>query len=146
MPQEPREHLTFYVDGGAISTNPSTIGVYYSVCLEHEGGDRKLLIAKDENNQYFTNNDAEMLAILSALRYLRAHAEVLKPTTASITICSDSQFAVKLSNKEYGSKIPRLTTWQTEVRAALAAVEELYGITPNIRWVPRKMNVERLGH
>lgn len=109
-------------------------GIYWSFRCEN-GGEPELRRFRDLE-KYKTNNDAEWLALIQALEYaVECHADL------PIIVYSDSQLVVKQFNEEWRTKIARHHIMRT--RSRLLA-EQLKFVV--VQWVPREVNVVKLGH
>lgn len=140
-------HLIFYVDGGVLGRNPSTIGIYYSVGVQSDCGSvaYQTIVSREERRDFFTNNDAEMAAVHRALTIV-AHWLTQGALIDVVTINSDSQLAVGFTTGTMTPKVERLVTWATTVQAALRHLTVQQRIPVFVQWVPRDENVKRLGH
>lgn len=140
MPDGYPHWVKFYVDGGTIMSKRKVgggraiNGVYWS--LRCEDGDRSETRRFRDLEQYKTNNDAEWLAVKAALEYAVEHHAALP-----IIIYSDSQMVVKQFNDEWRAKIARHHTLRAQCRIL---AEQLKFVV--VQWVPREVNVLKLGH
>src|SRR6188474_2329611 len=105
-----KKPIRFYVDGGCLGKNPSPRGVYWSVFVEAPGN-RRVVVHKKQSPVHHTNNEAEWLAVQSALEY----AERFYPQE-HLLIYSDSRLIVKQFNREWRNKIARLHRLMSAVR------------------------------
>jgi ribonuclease HI len=96
-----------------------------------------VIIRKQDLLKYKTNNDAEWLALREALQFAVKENKGTQP----IIIYSDSQLVVKQFNGEYRAKIERHHRFRTECKLL---EEKLKFVV--VQWVPREVNVEKLGH
>lgn len=138
MTARPEPHwVKFYVDGGtlmAARNTRRTRGVYWS--MRCEVPETAPVFIRQQSLQWKTNNDAEWLALCEACLYaVRHHPD--KP----LVIYSDSMLVVKQINGEWRTKIQRHHTWRAICRRAIEQCKFVV-----IEWVPRKVNVEKLGH
>lgn len=135
--REVKTPIGFYVDGGMIGRkNPSPKGVYYSVYRHDPNGVSARVISLQENHDYHTNNDAEWLALLAALKFAREHHP-----HEPIVIYSDSQIIVNQFNGRWRIRILRHRHF---ARTALRLAAPLHSCT--VEWRSRKHMVKRLGH
>jgi len=107
-----------YVDAG-VSDNGNRNGKQSArICVA--SGD---CILVDEVIGSKTNNEAEILAVAAALKWVRAeHTEIR----------SDSKLAVNMINRKWKGKAPNL-------KALVAAIKLPAGVT--LTWVPREQNL-----
>lgn len=133
--------VKLFVDGGVIGKNPSTEGVYWSVGQDMPDGTHRVLTDRATSREYFTNNEAEYLALLDALNRAAATAA----PGWRVIIHSDSQLIVNQFNGKWGCHEERL---RPLLKSAQQAAEWLasQGIEVEVVWVRRKENVKRLGH
>ena len=126
--------IVFYVDGGMLGgKNPSPIGVYWSVWCAPPGE----IVLCEESREHHTNNEAEWLAVMAALRYAHQH----HPKETVIHIYSDSNLIVQLFRGRWQAKNLRMRRLRLE-SLQLAAVFP----TCVVEWRPRWEMVKRLGH
>jgi ribonuclease HI len=140
VPADHPHWVKFYVDGGIFMAGRHTRrtrGVYWSVRCEDPSKPREVIIRKQDTVRYKTNNDAEWLAVREALQYAVENGVSNQP----IVIYSDSQLVVKQFNGEYRTKIERHHRFRTECKLL---TEKLKFVV--LQWVPRSVNVEKLGH
>lgn len=128
--------VKFFVDGGTILGRHSRRirGVYWS--MRCENGTASVTLRLRDLEKYKTNNDAEWLALREALRYAVEHCAEMP-----IIIYSDSQLVVKQFNDEWRTKIARHHHLRSECRQY---AEQLKFVA--VQWVPREVNVVKLGH
>lgn len=138
LPPEYPHWIKFYVDGGILMAarhSRKTRGVYWSMRCE-EGSAVKPVIIRKQTEKFKTNNDAEWLAVLEALQYATE-----KQITMPIVIYSDSLLVVNQFNGKWRAKIARHHRMRTlchELAKGLKFVA--------VQWVPRTVNVDKLGH
>jgi ribonuclease HI len=136
MTEQPH-FIKVYVDGGTLMAGRHTKvtrGVYWSICVED--GQKEPHYIRRQDEHYKTNNDAEWLAMKEGIRYVAEHHK-----DQPIVIYSDSMLVVKQFNGEWQSKIARHHRMRTE---CLALAKDCRFVA--VQWVPRKVNVEKLGH
>lgn len=136
-PTEYPHWIKFWVDGGilmAARNSRKTRGVYWS--MRCENGAEKPVIIRRQDRGYKTNNDAEWLAVKEALLYAAEHH-----TTQPLIIYSDSKLVVNQFNGEWRAKIARHHRLRTECRELADRLKFVV-----LQWVPRQVNVEKLGH
>lgn len=132
--------VKFFVDGGNVmskrkrGSGKQIKGVYWS--MRCEDGGPPVRISKRDLEKYRTNNDAEWLAVREALQYAVEHHP-----TMPIIIYSDSQLVVKQFNDEWRTKIARHHHLRAQCRQL---AEQLKFVV--VQWVPREVNVVKLGH
>lgn len=130
-------HVTFWVDGGMLGgSNPSTIGVFYSVACELPGEPEEIVIAREEDRSYFTNNEAEWLAVRAALRYAQEHHP-----EAALLIHSDSQLVVNQFSTVF--KINKRHLY--ELACECWALARFFPRC-KLEWRSRREMVKKLGH
>jgi ribonuclease HI len=103
-----RELVALYCDGGVIAVNPSKIGGTYAWRLLYSDGLARgagAVLTVQQNGGPVTNNQTEMLALLSGL--MRC------PDTWAGTIYSDSQ--VTLGRIFLGWKWSNIPTWMHKI-------------------------------
>lgn len=134
--------ISLYVDGGVLGKNPSVEGVYWSVARDCPDGSHKRLVERAQNKTYFTNNDAEYLAVLEALSQVGA---IGVKNGDKVVIHSDSQLIVNQVNGKWSVYEERLANLKRLVSQGI----EFYtrsGVEVEVTWVRRQENVKRLGH
>lgn len=137
LPEYPH-WVKVWVDGGTFMAGRrtrKTRGVYWSACIEN-GTYSEPVMLRTQDEHYKTNNDAEWLALREGLRYVAEHH-----TNMPIIIYSDSMLVVKQFNDEWRVKIARHHRIRTE---CLSLAKKLKFVA--VQWVPREVNVEKLGH
>lgn len=104
--------FTVYTDGAARG-NPgesaSGFAVYRGSHLIHK---------QFEYNGVATNNHAEYMAVILALRWCKAHAK--EPTNATIELYSDSELVVRQLNRQYKTKSSSLKPQNSAVKKLAA--------------------------
>lgn len=140
VPVDHPHWIRFYVDGGTFVRDRAVYGVYWSVCCEDPAQEKPVMIRKQDMT-HTTNNDAEWLALLDALRYAVEHYETAAASPLPIVIYSDSQLIVKQFSGEYRSKVARHHRFRDECRALAARLTFVV-----VEWRPREVMVEKLGH
>lgn len=132
----------FYVDGGCVDGNPSKAGVYFSVAQDWpESKQWSVLVRKQVNPHYSTNNEAEQLAVQEALRIVLTRAD----TPERVIIHSDSLLTIMHITGEWKCREPSLWPFVVESRELLRQCRER-GIEVMLLHCDRKENVKRLGH
>jgi len=136
--------VKLYVDGGNLGANPSPLGVYWSVGREHADGSVELLTERQESASYTSNNHAEYLALIDALR----HATTLSGQEAieRVVIHSDSQLIVNQFNGKWTINDPLLRELCTAAHRGAEFLITGLGVDVEVTWVRRAENVKRLGH
>lgn len=132
---EPIRWVRCWADGGVHGSNPSPLGVYWSVCVEVQGQPPVML--RRGSKEYSTNNEAEWLALREAIRYVLEH----HPGMPAV-IHSDSKLAVNQFNGIYALREARLRGFLEECRELAAAMQNRLIVLH----VPRAQIVKRLGH
>lgn len=137
LPEYPH-WVKLWVDGGTLMAGRrtrKTRGVYWSIRCE-DGKDAEPVFVRKQDDYYKTNNDAEWLALREGLVYVAEHHPKLP-----IVMYSDSMLVVKQFNGEWRSKVARHHRLRTE---CLALAKQLKFVA--VQWVPRAVNVDKLGH
>ena|SRR5690349_198840 len=129
--------IKVWVDGGilmAARNSRKTRGIYWS--MRCEDGVTKPTIIRKQDLKHKTNNDAEWLALLEGLVYVaQFHKDM------PVVIYSDSQLVVNQFNGVWRAKVHRHHIWRTQAHALKDSLKFLA-----VQWVPRHVNVEKLGH
>lgn len=136
LPEHPH-WVKFYVDGGTLMSGRHTRitrGIYWS--MRCEDGTAEPFEIRRQDDHYKTNNDAEWLALLEGLTYAAQHH-----TTMPVVIYSDSMLVVKQFNGQWRTKIERHARFRIQ---CLELAKRLKFVA--VQWVPREVNVEKLGH
>lgn len=137
-PTEYPHWIKFWADGGtlmAARNTRRTRGVYWSIRCEN-GDAEPVIIRKQDLQQYKTNNDAEWLAVREALQYAAKYH-----TNMPLIIYSDSRLVVNQYNGEWKAKLARHHRLRDECRLIAEGLKFVV-----LQWVPRTVNVEKLGH
>lgn len=108
---------SYYTDGGT-SQNGNFGFQSSTICISNRFG--KCLLLKNIGDK--TNNEAELIAILTCL----------KLDNSPKTIFSDSMLAINLVNKKWKTKTDRLKNILDDIRSLNAEF--------NIFWIPREEN------
>ena len=85
-----------------------------------------------------TNNEAEYLSLLAALRWLQAQ---IVPERVGLEIWGDSQLVVQQVNRCWRVRKEHLKPLRDEARDLLRPY-----LWWELKWYPRKWNVNRFGH
>lgn len=135
--EELADCVAFYVDGGVLGKNPSPIGVYWSVYLDHPPEKpRGIVVNRRESREHTTNNEAEWMAVREALLYAGRHFP-----GRNLVIYSDSKLIVLQFCGQYRNKVERLHRMMSEVRALATYFPKVH-----VLWKSRWEMVRRLGH
>lgn len=129
--------VKFYVDGGTFRKDRhtrETTGVYWSMRCE-DGAAEPVIVAK-QSTRFKTNNDAEWLALTEGITYADAHHRDMP-----VIIYSDSMLVVKQFNGEWRTKFERHLRMRAECQRLAQNLKFIV-----VQWVPREVNVEKLGH
>lgn len=120
--------INIFTDG-ACQPNPGQMGV--GVVIEWQGKNPTII---SESAGHGTNNQAEYLALLRALRFMK------EEKVLSATIKSDSTLMVKQVNREWKCKDKEL---QVLLLDAHSRIEELENNGSSIKlvYIPREFNV-----
>ena len=142
VPADHPHWIKFYVDGGTFMASRyrgsrNTRGVYWSMLCEDPSTEKPVLVRKQDLQKYKTNNDAEWLAVREALQF----AVNEKKGTMPIIIYSDSMLVVNQFNGKWRAKIARHHRLRTECTLLAEGLKFVV-----LQWVPREVNVEKLGH
>lgn len=126
----------YYVDGGILGRrNPSPKGVYWS-CWRRDGdGIESFIHRRTRNREYHTNQDAEWLAVLSAL------TDAVESGARDVLIRSDSRFVCMQFSGRWRTKIERHARLRYR---CLGLAEQLDHVL--VLWIPRRYIAARLGH
>lgn len=142
VPADHPHWVKFWVDGGTLMAgrhqgSRRTRGVYWSIRCEDPTKEKDVLVRKQDEVKYKTNNDAEWLALREALQFAVERGVAAMP----IIIYSDSMLVVKQFNGEWRAKVERHHRFRTECKLL---EEKLKFVV--LQWVPREVNVDKLGH
>lgn len=146
LPEDHPHWIKFWVDGGILMAGRNsrkTRGVYWSMRCEDPTVSEPVIIRRQDLT-FRTNNDAEWLAVREGLLYAVEHYPKSVEGTAParhIIIYSDSMLVVKQFTAEWRAKMARHHRLRTECKAL---AERLSFVV--LQWVPREVNVEKLGH
>lgn len=132
----PSAAVQFYVDGGVIGRNPSATGVYYSVVVIPPDARPQWVCEREADYGYTTNNDAEWLAVLRALRYAADHY-----AGTPIVIYSDSRLVTRQFAKQWRVRIERHHRLMGECRQLAHRFPTCWVV-----WKRRDEIVAKLGH
>lgn len=127
------QFIEYNVDGGVLGPNDHrSRGVYWSVL----GPEMPTPVRRQDRERYRTNNDAEWLAVREALLHAKQHYP-----GRPIIIYSDSRLVVNQYNGKWQLKLMRHTDLHDQCK-------QLAGSFPFValKWVPRAVSVEKLGH
>lgn len=133
-----------FVDGGVLGGNPSSEGIYWSVAVDSPKGHTYVLVDRKQSRDFFTNNEAEYLALLEGLEiaheYIFASGRCAgRKASAAVIIHSDSQVIVNQFNGAYRCN-------QDNLRPLLLRCLALALPQIAVTWVPRVETKRRLGH
>jgi len=123
-------------DGGSLG-NPGKGYGSYEILSNGKPVDRQSEI---QYGNGVTNNQAEYLTLIHALRWLKQHLGA-NAGTASVVILGDSKLVLMQSQGKWKVNNEGLRPLNREVRELLAA----FGTT-TLTWHARKNSVARLGH
>lgn len=124
--------IKIYFDGGCIPNPGRGYGSYEVVSEKF-----KHRVSRVDFGDNLTNNIAEYMAMIAALKWLRHHAE----TSDSILLFTDSQLLRKQMLGQYRCKVPHLKEQLIEARHLLRHYQEW-----KIEWRQRLHNVNQFGH
>jgi probable phosphoglycerate mutase len=128
-----------YADGGTLGQNGKTFaGIYWSVYDENHS---RPVVAKriSETGNFTTNNEAEYLAFVECLSFLKEHQH------KQATIRMDSQLVVSQVTGKWKVKNKRLVyLYEQAIKKMNDMLRQGYKI--KLEWVPRSELVKRLGH
>jgi ribonuclease HI len=124
LPPAPAHAWAIHCDGSAVP-NPGHMGL--GAVLTAPDGTRHTL--SQATGTRGCNNEAELLALMAALRQARAHG-----ATALAVYCDNSILVAQLGAAE-SKPIARLADLFDEARALLASFDEA-----SLRWIPRHRN------
>jgi len=135
--------IRLYVDGGTLGDPTAQLrkqrgGIYWSMRAEDPAapGEPVLVRRQDSSGQYLTNNDAEWCALREALQYIVAQC-----AARPVVIHSDSALVVHQFNGDWRAKVARHHRLRDECRELATRCTFVV-----VRWVPRAVSVEKLGH
>ena len=126
--------IKIYFDGGARPTNPGK--GYGSYEIVSDTINRK--IEKREFGEPLTNNQAEYLALIEALKWLVHQTEDME---THLRIFSDSKLVVMQVQGSWKTKCAHIKELTGEVKKFLSMFDKW-----EIHWHGRAHNVERFGH
>lgn len=124
--------IEIYFDGGC---NPNPGWGYGSYLIKGPALTHKILRA--QFGRECTNNIAEYMALLFALRWLRHHAD---PAIHNLQIWTDSKLVREQVRGRWRVKVEHIRELWREVREILGPYHW------QIDWHPRKNNVRLFGH
>lgn len=130
-----RRWVKVWIDGGVRSQNPSPRGVYWSVHVERNG-EAIRAVDRHANTRYTTNNEAEWLALESALTWLYQHC----PKEPAV-IYSDSKLIVGQFTGRFAVVDQRMKKLAERCRKLSAALKFVV-----MQWRPREELLEKVGH
>lgn len=135
--------LKLYCDGGVIGGRNPGDGVYWSVgkAVGEDGRDTEVVV-KDASYEYHSNNEAEYLALIDAMQYA---AQEFGNGYRRVIIHSDSQLIVNQYNGRWTCGQPHLQKLLATAQRNAEFLEKM-GMTVEVMWVKRTVNVRRLGH
>lgn len=122
-----KNNLIVYCDGGARG-NPGPAGIGFIVKYKN-----KILVKDNKYIGKTTNNVAEYMAVIKALKWLGLN---LKKTVAKINVYLDSQLVVKQLNGLYKVKNSRLQMLIIQIRT----LETQIPCVINYFYIPREKN------
>lgn len=135
--------MHLFCDGGVLGGSNPGIGTYWSVGKGvGEGRQETEIVERDESYDYTTNNESEYLALNAALLYAATQHE---HGVRRVIIHSDSQLIVNQFSGDWKCGQPHLQKLLELVRRN-ARFLKMTGITVEVVWVKRSVNVRRLGH
>lgn len=117
------DKITVRVDGGA-NPNPGNAGIAFTI--EKEG---KIRYLYSEFIDYATNNEAEYLALVKALEFVKENFP-----KAKLLVLSDSQLMVRQLNGEYKIRSKKLCKLKEKIDELLGQMDF------EIKWNERKEN------
>lgn len=130
--------ITLYADGGCTGGNPGT-GIYYSVAILHEDREVEFLVERKKRNRYKTNNQAEFMALITALLWIET-----QPGNETVRVLMDSQLIVKTVNGVMRCKSGSIVDLWIQARELFHEVQKDRLV--HLRWTPRQHVVKVLGH
>jgi|UniRef100_A0A7V3RF53 ribonuclease HI len=119
------DEILIRTDGGS-NPNPGNAGCAFTV--EQEG---KLLCAHCEYVGIKTNNQAEYMALIMAIEYVKSNSMLKKK---DILVLSDSQLLVNQMNGEYKVKSEEIKILWSKVMKLIA------GMSVTFKWISRDEN------
>lgn len=131
---KPMQTVMVCFDGGARPTNPGNGYGSYEVVAD--GLNHKVL--KIEFGSPLSNNQAEYMATISALKWLRHHADA---STIRLNMFSDSKLLVMQTQGSWKIRCLHIRELVDEARSLLSRYSKW-----RISWHSRERNVERFGH
>lgn len=130
------KELKIWFDGGA---DPNPGRAYGSYEVDGDGTLKHRSI-RQQFGEHLTNNQAEYLSLIAALKWLRHHVQHPK-AVQKVVIYSDSMLVVKQLSKKWRIKVLHIRELVDEARALLSAYPRW-----EIWWHKRDNNVKRFGH
>ncbi len=128
-------NVTIYFDGGA-SPNPGKAYGSYSVESQEPALNHRSI--RQQFGDTLTNNQAEYLSLIAALKWLRHHTD---PATTSLQIFTDSTLVQGQLGKRWKCKLLHLRELLDEAKLLLAPYSGW-----RIHWNGRQVNVRKFGH
>ncbi len=125
--------VKIYFDGGSNSSTSSGYGSF-----EVYGNELHHRTIRKQFGSPLTSNQAEYLALLSALEFLKWHID---PFATSLEIFTDSQLVQRQMTGRYRVKHPRMKFLSDEVKSEIRPYADVQLI-----WHRRSNNVKRFGH
>ena len=125
--------IRIYFDGGA-SPNPGK--AYGSYSVESETLNHKA--TRQQFGGPLTNNQAEYMALIAALKWLSHHAD---PASTTLSIFTDSTLVRGQIGRKWKCKVLHLKELVMEAKCLLADYQDW-----RIEWNSRNVNVKKFGH
>lgn len=129
--------LVIYCDGSTEKGNPSKRGVGAYLVYAEETGSLKLLTSgyKVANRARVTNNEMELLGILTALEHVE-FARYPMSDFSCVGVRTDSNWAVQVLNREWVCKATNLKPLVKQIWDLCDRLPQ----TISFSWVPREEN------
>jgi ribonuclease HI len=127
--------VRIYFDGGA-SPNPGKGYGSYSVDGGVSGFNHSSI--RQQFGEPLTNNQAEYLSLIAALKWLRHHAH---PFDTRLLIFTDSKLLQGQLVRNWRCKVPHLRELVSEAKQLLSPYRSYM-----VHWNSRTANVKRFGH
>lgn len=96
--------MKYYTDGYMIGGNPSSYGGGYTIVRE----DGQLIVRQEIQKNPFTNNEAEILGILNAIKYAKPKDQISTDSMCCLTWANQGKSKARPDLKELLQEVKRL--------------------------------------
>ena len=137
---KPKLTATIHFDGGC---NPNPGFGYGSYRVQSNRAELNNLESRIQFGGNMTNNQAEYLACIAALEWLKEKLTEtrLNPKDIAITVMSDSDLLVQQVNRTWKCKNPVIVALRDRIWALLKHLGQV-----EVKWNSRNVNVQIFGH